>query len=63
MTENSFIITGDWPMRAGVLELFVPGLSSASEAIGPDGEWLLVWLFVGLFDQPSIAMGVARGIK
>jgi hypothetical protein len=59
ITENSFFITGDWPMSVGVLELFDLGLSSPSPAIALVGERLFVWL-VG---QPSMAVGVARGIN
>src|SRR5687768_1203488 len=52
ITENSFLITGDWPMRVGVFELLVLRASCLSIAIVPD-----------LVDQLSIAVGVARGIK
>src|SRR6185503_11710725 len=60
MTEKSFLITSDWPMRVGVRELLVLGFSCLSIAIAAEdlGE-ALVWLV----DQPSIAVGVARGIK
>lgn len=44
-------------MRVGVLELLVLDFSSASRASALDGE-----LLVGLVGQPSIAVGVARGI-
>lgn len=59
MTQNSFFITGDSPMRAGVLELAGFGLFSASRVVALAGERLSVWLVV----QPSIAVGVARGIN
>jgi hypothetical protein len=62
MTENSFFITGDWPMSVGVLELSVLRLSSTSEVIALDGDWLFDGV-ADLLGQPSIAVGVARGIK
>jgi hypothetical protein len=49
-------------MRVGVLELFVLGYSSASWAIELDVE-LLVDGLDWLLDQPSMAVGVARGIN
>src|ERR1041384_3434983 len=58
ITEKSFFITGDWPMRVGEFEVLTLGLSCLSMAIAPDRAWLLAWLV----DQ-SIAVGVARGIK
>src|SRR5215216_62075 len=51
ITEKSFLITGDWPMRVGVFELLVLGVSCLSR----ERAWLV--------DQPSIAVGVARGIN
>ena len=59
MTENSFLITGDWPMRVGVLDPLILDVSCLSIAIAPD----LVCLVELLVDQPSIAVGVARGIN
>src|ERR1044072_6301090 len=56
MTENSFLITGDWPMRVGVLELLDRRTSCLSVAIAVDLACLLL-------DQPSIAVGVSRGIN
>src|ERR1044072_1993111 len=52
ITERSFFITGDWPMRVGVFEPLVLEFSCLST--------VLTWLVV---DQPSIAVGVARGIN
>src|SRR6185503_19907877 len=56
MTEKSFLITGDWPMRVGVLEPLILRPSCLSAAIALVRAWLLV-------DQPSIAVGVIRGIQ
>src|SRR6476619_68614 len=53
ITEKSFFITGDSPMRVGDFELLILGLSCLSMAIALDRAWLLAWLV----DQPSIAVG------
>src|SRR5215208_1103125 len=53
MTEKSFLITGDWPMRVGDLELLVLSLRVFAIAVDRDG----------LVDHPSIAVGVTRGIN
>ena len=58
ITEKSFFITGDSPMRVGDFKLLILGLS-VSMAIALERAWLLAWLV----DQPSIAVGVARGIN
>src|SRR5215510_8470308 len=55
ITEKSFFITGDWPMRVGGLEVLSRGFSCLSFAIAPGVAWPVV--------QPSIAVGVARGIN
>jgi hypothetical protein len=55
ITENSFFITGDWPMRVGDFNVLTLGLSCLSVAITLDRAWLV--------DQLSIAVGVARGIN
>jgi hypothetical protein len=54
ITEKSFLITGDWPMRVGVFVLLVLRVSCLSIAIALD---------LALVDQSSIAVGVARGIN
>src|ERR1041384_3835556 len=54
ITEKSFFITGDWPMRVGDFTPLVLGASCLSIANAPG-------LVVG--DQSSIAVGVARGIN
>src|ERR1041385_57224 len=59
ITEKSFLITGDWPMRVGDIERLILGVSCLSGAIVVDRAWLFAWLV----DQPSIAVGVARGIN
>src|SRR5215217_799751 len=59
ITEKSFLITGDWPMRVGDLELLTLVFSLCSFAIAVDRAWLVAWLV----DHPSIAVGVTRGIK
>src|SRR5829696_387838 len=56
MTEKSFLITGDWPMRVGVLELRIWKFSCWSRAIADLARLLEL-------DQPSITVGVARGIN
>src|SRR5215510_12518963 len=56
MTEKSFLITGDWPMRVGVLGPLVLGVSCWSRAIALERPGWLV-------GQPSITVGVARGIN
>src|SRR5215208_8368552 len=58
ITEKSFFITGDWPMRVGVFQLFLLRLSGGLGAIEADLAWLVTRL-----DQRSIAVGVARGIN
>src|SRR5918995_3543474 len=52
ITEKSFLITGDWPMRVGVFAPLVLGVSCLSIVIVLD-----------LVDQPSIGVGVVRGIN
>src|SRR5215217_3408646 len=59
ITENSFLITGDWPMRVGDFELATLVFSLCSVAIALDLAWLVAWLV----DHPSIAVGVTRGIQ
>jgi len=59
ITEKSFFITGDWPMRVGDFEVLSLGVSCLSIAIAFDLAWLLTWLV----DQPSTTVGVARGIN
>jgi hypothetical protein len=54
ITEKSFLITGDWPIRVGVFVLLVLRVSCLSIAIALD---------LALVDQSSIAVGVARGIN
>src|ERR1044072_6634374 len=59
ITEKSFLITGDWPMRVGAFELPTLVVSFCSLAVSLDRAWLVAWLV----DHPSIAVGVTRGIK
>src|SRR5678816_3502837 len=59
ITEKSFLITGDWPISVGDLELAALVFSLCSFAIALDRAWLVAWLV----DHPSIAVGVTRGIK
>jgi len=54
MTEKSFLITGDWPMRVGVFVPLVLGVSCLLIAIALD---------LVLVGQSSITVGVVRGIK
>src|SRR5215203_5191635 len=55
ITEKSFFITGDCPMSVGVLNPLVLGVSCLSIAMAERVLPLVV--------QPSIAVGVARGIN
>ena len=52
ITDKSFFITGDWPMRVGVFVPLVLGVSCLSVAIA---------LGLVLVGQPSIAVGVMLG--
>src|ERR1044072_1643929 len=52
ITEKSFLITGDWPMRVGV-----------PLVLGDSCLFVAIALDLASVAQPSIAVGVTRGIN